>query len=241
MTIGHSEGNSDVDLSSGVRDTAPAKSAESPRRVAITPRLLKSRLVAILRTHAVGQIRPVAETLASCGVSCLELTFTIPGMPARLARLTSQLAADVTLGAGTVTSLEQARAAVEAGAAFLASPMLCHDVLDYAVERRIPYYPGAWTATEVAAAWSAGASAVKLFPASSGGAAHLRQLHEPFEDIAFLPTGGIDAKSALAFLRAGAIGVGVGSRLVGDALNGGDLAALAARAREFVAAVRSEA
>jgi 2-dehydro-3-deoxyphosphogluconate aldolase / (4S)-4-hydroxy-2-oxoglutarate aldolase len=207
-------------------------------RIAITPHLLASRLVGILRARAVRHVLPVVETLASCGLSCLELTFTIPGMPAVLARLASQLPADVTVGAGTVTTLEQAREAIGAGATFLASPMLCPDVLEHAAHRGVPYYPGAWTATEVSAAWRMGASAVKLFPASSGGVAHLRQLREPFREIAFLPTGGVDAASATEYLRAGAIGVGVGGRLIGDALEGGDLAALAARTRELMTAVR---
>jgi 2-dehydro-3-deoxyphosphogluconate aldolase / (4S)-4-hydroxy-2-oxoglutarate aldolase len=216
--------------------SAAAESGQ-PARVAVTPALIASRVFAILRAHAPEHVQPVVETLAETGYSCVELTFTIPDMPAVLRQVASQLAPAVTIGAGTVTTAEQAREAVDAGAVFLASPMLCADVLEYSADVQVPYYPGAWTPTEVAAAWRMGASAVKLFPAGTGGVAHLRHLREPFGEIPFLPSGGVDAESAAGFLKAGAIGVGVGGRLIGDALAGGSLTALAGRARDFMAAL----
>jgi len=219
------------------QELLPRDSGEPPRRVAVTPELAASRVVAVLRAHAAEHVQPVVETLAEAGLTCLELTFTIPGMPSVLARLASHMPSGVTIGAGTVTTMAQARAALDAGAAFLVSPVLCADVLAYALDREVPCYPGAWTPTEVATAWRMGASAVKLFPAGTGGVAHLRHLREPFGDIPFVPTGGVDAASAAAYLEAGAIAVGVGGRLIGDALTGGDLTALAARARQFMAAL----
>lgn len=226
-----------MNLPSRTRDPVPGDSGPPPRRVAVTPDLVTSRVVAILRARAVEHVQPVVETLAETGLTCVELTFTIPGMPSVLQRLASRLPSGVTIGAGTVTTIEQARAARDAGAAFLVSPMLCADVVEYSLDQQVPCYPGAWTPTEVAAAWRSGASAVKLFPAGTGGVAHLRHLREPFADIPFLPTGGVDAASAAAFLQAGAIGVGIGGRLIGDALTGGDLAALAARARQLMTAL----
>jgi 2-dehydro-3-deoxyphosphogluconate aldolase / (4S)-4-hydroxy-2-oxoglutarate aldolase len=207
--------------------------------VAVTPELAASRVVAILRARSAPHVQPVVETLAESGLTCLELTFTIPGMPAVLERLASHGPPGVSIGAGTVTTMGQARAALDAGASFLVSPMLCADVLEYSLDKQVPCYPGAWTPTEVAMAWRMGASAVKLFPAGTGGVAHLRHLREPFGDIPFLPTGGVDAASAAGYLQAGAIAVGVGGRLIGDALTGGDLAALAARARQFMAALHT--
>jgi 2-dehydro-3-deoxyphosphogluconate aldolase / (4S)-4-hydroxy-2-oxoglutarate aldolase len=226
-----------VNVVSAAREPQPGDSGEPPRRIAVTPELAASHVVAILRAHGARHVQPVVETLAESGLTCLELTFTIPGMPSVLARLTSHGPSGVTIGAGTVTTMAQARAARDAGAAFLVSPMLCADVLEYSLDEEVPCYPGAWTPTEVATAWRMGASAVKLFPAGTGGVAHLRHLREPFGDIPFVPTGGVDAASAAAYLEAGAIAVGVGGRLIGDALTGGDLAELAARARQFMTAL----
>ena len=226
-----------MNVVSTAQESLPGDSGEPPRRVAVTPELAASRVVAILRAHAAPHVQPVVETLAESGLTCLELTFTIPGMPSVLERLASHVPSGVTIGAGTVTTIGQARAALDAGASFLVSPMLCTDVLEYALDKQVPCYPGAWTPTEVATAWRGGASAVKLFPAGTGGVAHLRHLREPFADIPFVPTGGVDTASAAAYLEAGAIAVGVGGRLIGDALTGGDLAALAARARQFITAL----
>ena len=86
----------------------------------------------------------------------------------------------------------------------------------------------------VAAALALGAEAVKLFPASAGGPAYLSALRQPFPDVPFVPVGGVGVAEAEAYLAAGAIAVGVGSPLVGDAASGGDLTALAERAARFV-------
>jgi 2-dehydro-3-deoxyphosphogluconate aldolase/(4S)-4-hydroxy-2-oxoglutarate aldolase len=87
------------------------------------------------------------------------------------------------------------------------------------------------------AAHQRGAAAVKLFPASLGGPAYVRALVDPFPDVPLVPVGGVDAAAAAAYLAAGAVAVGVGSPLLGDAATGGDLAALAERARQFRDAV----
>jgi 2-dehydro-3-deoxyphosphogluconate aldolase / (4S)-4-hydroxy-2-oxoglutarate aldolase len=113
-------------------------------------------------------------------------------------------------------------------------------VIRHAADRGIPCYPGAWTPTEVWQAWQAGAAAVKLFPASTGGPAHLRQLRAPLPDIPLVAVGGVGIDEARAYLDAGACAVGVGSPL----LRGADrdptpqeLDALTARARTLLDAV----
>ncbi|HEY0497716.1 MAG TPA: bifunctional 4-hydroxy-2-oxoglutarate aldolase/2-dehydro-3-deoxy-phosphogluconate aldolase, partial [Kutzneria sp.] len=93
---------------------------------------------------------------------------------------------------------------------------------------------GALTPTEIESAVSVGAEAVKLFPASLGGPAYLSALRQPFPDVPFVPVGGVGLAETESYLAAGAIAVGVGSPLVGDAAAGGDLSALAERAARFV-------
>ena len=96
-----------------------------------------------------------------------------------------------------------------------------------AAARDVPYFPGALTPTEILAAWSAGASAVKLFPAASVGPAYLAQIAGPFPDIPIVPTGGVSAETAGDWIRAGAVAVGLGGWLIGD----GDPVGVSQRAR----------
>jgi 2-dehydro-3-deoxyphosphogluconate aldolase/(4S)-4-hydroxy-2-oxoglutarate aldolase len=91
------------------------------------------------------------------------------------------------------------------------------------------------TPTEVHSAMDRGAAAIKLFPASLGGPRYLSALRDPFPGVPFVPVGGVDADAARDYLGRGAVAVGVGSPLVGDAASGGDLAALRERARAYLA------
>lgn len=92
---------------------------------------------------------------------------------------------------------------------------------------------GALTPTEIEAALARGADAIKLFPGSLGGPGYLKALRDPFPEVPFVPVGGVDAQIARDYLDRGALAVGVGSPLVGDAADGGELEQLRARAAEF--------
>jgi 2-dehydro-3-deoxyphosphogluconate aldolase/(4S)-4-hydroxy-2-oxoglutarate aldolase len=193
--------------------------------------------MAILRADQPTEVEAVARTLIEAGITCLELTLTIPGALDLLPRLKAGLPSGIDLGIGTVTTAGQADAAVRAGASFLVCPTVSLGVLEVATTNEVACYPGAWTPTEVLTAWEAGATAVKLFPAASGGPAHLRRLRDPLPDIPLLPTGGVAIDHVEDYLRAGAFAVGLGSPLVGDALGGGDLDALGMRARRALRVV----
>ncbi|MYS75623.1 aldolase, partial [Streptomyces sp. SID5926] len=121
----------------------------------------------------------------------------------------------------------------EAGARWIVTPALTESVAA-SVRVGLPVLAGALTPTEAVAARRAGADAVKLFPASIGGPAYLKALRDPFPDLPLVPVGGVDPTSAEQYLAHGAVAVGVGSPLVGDAAHGGDLDALRERARRFV-------
>jgi 2-dehydro-3-deoxyphosphogluconate aldolase / (4S)-4-hydroxy-2-oxoglutarate aldolase len=136
-----------------------------------------------------------------------------------------------------VTEPDQVDAAAAAGAGFIVAPDTRAGVAARALAHGLAYYPGALTPTEVGAAWDLGAAAVKVFPARQVGPDYLRELHGPFRDIALLPTGGIGIEAAADFIAAGAIAVGVGGPLLGDAHDGGDLRALDERARRLLATV----
>lgn len=210
--------------------------AEEPR-AAITPQLADGGIVAILRAGEQDHLDAVAQTLADAGIRCLELTMTTPGAVAALSDLRRKLGAEVAIGMGSVTTAAQAAQALEAGADFLVSPAVCPDVVAAALGAGVGAYPGALTPTEVLAAWNLGAAAVKLFPASTGGPRHLKDLRGPLPDIPMIPTGGVAIDQIGAYLQAGAVAVGLGGPLLGDALDGGPLDALAGRAAAALAAV----
>ncbi|NJQ00716.1 bifunctional 4-hydroxy-2-oxoglutarate aldolase/2-dehydro-3-deoxy-phosphogluconate aldolase [Streptomyces sp. PLAI1-29] len=198
--------------------------------------MLRTRVVAVLRAGSTEHLLPVAETLVDAGLVCLELTLTTPGAVEALPRLRAALGTAAELGVGSVRSATEARRCLGAGADFVVSPHLRADVLAEARAAGVPVYPGGLTPTELAAAWDAGATAVKLFPASTVGPAHLRACTDPFPGLRVMPTGGIGVDETGTWIRAGALAVGLGGALTGDALAGGDLRALAGRARRALAA-----
>jgi 2-dehydro-3-deoxyphosphogluconate aldolase / (4S)-4-hydroxy-2-oxoglutarate aldolase len=212
-----------------------------PDRLPLPAALLDSRLVAVLRGDDPKRVVEAAAALYDAGVTCLEVTFTTPRAAEAIAELRALLPAAGALGAGTVLDAAQAREAIAAGATFLVSPAPCPDVVAEGVGRGVPVLPGAFTPGEVLAAWRSGASAVKVFPAASGGPRHVRDLRAPFPDIALIPTGGIGLDDAVDYLAAGAVAVGLGSSLTGRLDGTSSAEEVADRARTLVAALRSYA
>jgi 2-dehydro-3-deoxyphosphogluconate aldolase/(4S)-4-hydroxy-2-oxoglutarate aldolase len=207
-------------------------------RPPITPQLVDGKVVVILRTTSPRHLAAVVEALLSEGQKCVEITYGLPDLVPVFTGLRAGLGDDVSLGVGTVTTLRQAQEAVDAGAAFLVSPGTDPEVIEFGCRHGIPCYPGAFTPTEALTAWHAGAAAVKLFPASTGGLRHLAELRGPLPYIPFIPTGGVGLDDVAAYLQAGAVGVGLGKSLIGDALETGNTQTLRARAQHLARAVR---
>lgn len=209
---------------------------------AFTHALRRERLVAIVRGGDPGAALRTVVALAEEGVRLVEVSLTTPGacdVIGRAVREIGKAGTDAVVGAGTVVTREDALRARDAGARWLVTPALGEGV-EQAVALGVPVLAGALTPTEAVAAMRTGASAVKLFPASLGGPGYLRALRDPLPDVPFVPVGGVDAGAAREYLAAGAVAVGVGSTLVGDAPGGGDPAALRERARAFLAVCRTE-
>jgi 2-dehydro-3-deoxyphosphogluconate aldolase/(4S)-4-hydroxy-2-oxoglutarate aldolase len=201
--------------------------------------LLQTRLMAILRAPDAATLLPMARVLAEAGIRSLEVTMTGRGALDVVGRLRTELPAAVSVGAGSVVTGDQAREAVDRGADFLVSPSTDADVIEIAVAAGRAVYPGAWTATEVVRAWQLGATAVKIFPASSGGPEHLRQLAAPLPGIPLMAVGGVTVDNAADFLAAGAVAVGIGSALLhGIDLDARGAEALTLRVHDLLEALR---
>jgi 2-dehydro-3-deoxyphosphogluconate aldolase/(4S)-4-hydroxy-2-oxoglutarate aldolase len=189
------------------------------RHAPVAELIRRKRLIAILRrVQPRDRLLELVELLAADGVRVFEVTFDSPAagdeMVAVQDRLAASGVADSVVGAGTILSLERLEAAVGRGAAFLVAPTLDLGIVDRAIELKVPVIPGAYSPTEIVSAWRAGATFVKVFPASSLGPRHVRELRAPLPEIELIATGGVDAANASAFLAAGCVAVGVGGALV---------------------------
>jgi 2-dehydro-3-deoxyphosphogluconate aldolase/(4S)-4-hydroxy-2-oxoglutarate aldolase len=191
----------------------------------------EQRVIAIARGLTPETATPLAEALSRGGVGVLEVTVEGEGGIPALAELRGS---DLLVGAGTVTSLGLAAAALEAGAGFLVSPHLDDRLIRWCHEAGVPFIPGAFTPTEIHSAWEAGASAVKIFPASIGGPELVSAVKGPLPQVDLIPTGGIEGDNAAAYLEAGAVAVGVGGWLTGHS----DMAMVAERAARLADSAR---
>lgn len=198
------------------------------------PRGLAKGVVAIARRVTAENAPLVAGALAEGGVLAFEITLNEPVDAAlRAIESVANRVSGLDVGAGTVLSIEAAHLALDAGATFLVMPHADPELVAWAAARGVPTLPGAFTPTEVLVAWRAGAAAVKLFPASVAGPAFVRECKGPFPHIPLVPSGGVTVETAGDFIRAGAVAVGVGGWLIGDAQPAG----VTARARQLVDAV----
>ncbi len=177
-------------------------------------RVFDHPIVAVIRAPDGSLLIDVAEALLAGGVEVLEVTFTVPKAHRVLEQVADKLGDKVLLGAGTVLDPETARTALLAGAKFVVSPTVNVDVIKLCQRYDAAVMPGAFTPTEIVTAWEAGADIVKIFPSDFVGPAYLKAIHGPLPQIRLMPTGGVNLTTAVEFLKAGAVALGVGGSLV---------------------------
>ncbi|BDG72776.1 bifunctional 4-hydroxy-2-oxoglutarate aldolase/2-dehydro-3-deoxy-phosphogluconate aldolase [Roseomonas fluvialis] len=183
----------------------------------LIPRLRQARIIPVVRASTAARAATAVAWLQEAGITIFEITMTVPEAPA----LIRALAADPALlvGAGTVPDATTAQACLDAGARFIVAPWVDPALAAPCRDAGACLMLGALTPTEVRAALHAGADVVKIFPAgSAGGPAHIKALRAVFPDVAFCPTGGVDARNAPDYLVAGAAFVGIGGKLVDESL-----------------------
>ena len=202
-------------------------------------RILESGVVAVIRAPSGELLADVAESLLAGGVEVMEVTFTVPRALEVLEKVADRLGDRILLGAGTVLDSETARAALLAGAEFVVSPTVNLEVIRLCRRYAKPVLPGAFTPTEVLAAWEAGADIVKIFPSDVTGPAYIKALRGPLPQVRMMPTGGVNLDTAADFLRSGACALGVGGSLVEPkSIAAGDMNRIESLARQYVQIVR---
>lgn len=195
--------------------------------------LTADRALAVVRAPRIDDPGALCRALAAGGIRVVEFTFTTPDVEAVIAAAAAD-PGGVVVGAGTVTDARTAEAAIAAGARFLVTPGISEGAAAVARKAGVPIMLGALTPTEVMRAVELGSAAVKIFPASTVGPAHLKDLRGPFPTVPFVPSGGLHADNAGAWMAAGALAVTAGSSVVGAAdIESGAWEAVTERARAF--------
>ena len=198
-------------------------------------------IVPVVRAATVEDATRAVEAICAGGIPILEITMTVPNATSVIRHVVREHGNSALIGAGTVTTGEQAEQCIRAGAEFLVSPGMSTHVLAVAQACAKLAIPGALTPTELMHAQDNGAKLIKIFPCGNvGGAKYLQSLRGPFPNVALIPTGGVSASNATDYIAAGAFALGVGGDLINAAaLREGNLAKITRAARELVEAVRA--
>lgn len=198
--------------------------------------LSQRKVLAIIRADGPDRALECIRTLVTAGITALEVSLTTPGGAEAISKARSEFDSSVLIGAGTVVTAAQADEVADAGAGFIVTPAITRGA-KRSVELGLPLLCGALTPTEVITALDLGALAVKIFPAKLHGPGYFRELRAPLPDAPLIAVGGVDVTTAPEYLAAGALAVGLGSPLLGNAGSGGPQPDLAHRAAAFLEAV----
>lgn len=180
----------------------------------------QEQLIAVLRAESSDDGIWVAERLLNEGIPCLEVTQTVPDAPGVIARLYEKFS-EALIGAGSIVTLDEMKAVVEAGARFVVSPVMNEELIRYGRKKEVLTIVGAATPTEIFKAYEAGAHAVKVFPVNLlGGVDYIKAIQAPLASLnmPLIPTGGISTDNFVSYLKQGVWAVGLGSGLVSNAI-----------------------
>jgi 2-dehydro-3-deoxyphosphogluconate aldolase/(4S)-4-hydroxy-2-oxoglutarate aldolase len=176
-------------------------------------RILEHKIVAIIRGVDPDDVWSIAQALREGGIHVMEITLNSRGALQVIELLVRKMKDEMLVGAGTVLDAASAKAAIASGARFIISPNLDPATIEFTRQQGAVSIPGAFTPTEILAAWQSGGEIVKLFPASIGPD-YLKDIRGPFPQIPLMPTGSVSIGNIASFQRAGAAAFGIGSALV---------------------------
>ncbi len=174
------------------------------------------KIIAVIRAEVEKEIfYEAVRALYAGGIKCIEITMTSPNAIEIIEALSREWRGkDLLIGVGTVLDPPTCRLAILAGAKFVVTPAYLPEVIETARRYGITSMCGGFTPTELIKAWETGADFVKLFPASLGGPEYIKAILGPLPHLQLVPTGGINNENAIEFLKAGAVALGIGGKLV---------------------------
>jgi len=192
------------------------------------------QLVVVIRTDTPDQAYEAAKACIAGGVKLVEITFSVPHAHEVIKKICGT--EGVTVGAGTVLTMDEARLAVNAGAGYVVSPHLDEEIVKFVKREGLVSIPGAATPTEILKAHKAGADIVKLFPfVEMGGLNFLKTIRGPLPFIKYMPSGGVTLDNFGEYLDARVSGIIVGSAIIKRGLvEAGNWQAITELAAKFV-------
>jgi 2-dehydro-3-deoxyphosphogluconate aldolase/(4S)-4-hydroxy-2-oxoglutarate aldolase len=201
-------------------------------------------LVAIVRVRRPELTLPLAKALVAGGIRAVELTMSIPNALEAVRTIDRELGDKILLGVGTVIDDDTCRAAIDAGAKYVISPITRPSLVAAAHALDRPVMLGAYTPTEAQAAHEAGSDFVKIFPADTLGPSYIKSLLAPLPHLKIVPTGGVNLDTMEAYLAAGSAALGTGSALLKKEIiageNWGELERLAKRFADRMAGLKAK-
>ncbi len=209
-------------------------------KVEVLEKVKELGLLAVIRGPSPELTIKMVEALIAGGVLGIEITYSTPNAEEVVRSLSQKFGDSILLGMGTLTKIEQAQCAKEAGANFLVSPICEENLVKSMVASGLLTMAGAFTPTEVFQAYSLGTDVVKIFPGSLGGPTYVKALKGPFPYIPMMPTGGVNAANMAEWFATGVVAVGAGSELCPPQLaRDGKFDEISKRASEFVQVVKA--
>jgi len=203
-------------------------------------RIEEAGVIAVLRGVEPETVEDVARAVVDGGVTALEVTADSGDAMDMIETLNETVGDEALVGVGTVLDSETTKAALDAGAEFVVCPTFDEGVVETCNRYGVPVAPGVFTPTEAQRAYEAGADVVKVFPAKSGGPAHVSALKGPLGHLNIVPTGGVGPDNAGEYIGAGAMAVGAGGSILDhDAVAAGDFEQITENAAALVAAVEN--
>lgn len=182
--------------------------------------ILDNKIIIVVRGVEKENLIPLTQAMYDGGIRLLELTYDATGKvsdqetAANIKMLSERFKGKMYIGAGTVLKKEQALLTKENGGTFIISPDTNEEIIKYTKEIGLVSIPGALTPTEIQKAHKAGADFVKLFPITNMGSSYVKAVSAPLSHVKLLAVGGVDASNIAEFMKAGAVGVGLGSNIV---------------------------
>ena len=193
-------------------------------------------VVAVVRGNSKEQAIKIADACIAGGVTCIELTYTVPGARAIIEALVEKYAdnKEVVIGAGSVLDPETCKGAIEAGAKFIVAPSFNENVAKLANRYQIPYVPGTQTIKEIVTAMEYGSDVIKVFPGDILGPRFVKDVKGPLPYANLMPSGGVDIDNIKDWVKAGVVAVSAGSSLTAGAKKG-DYNLVTETAKKFIA------
>ena len=192
-------------------------------------------IVPVIKIEDIEKAVPLAKALVDGGIPVAEVTFRAARADEAIAKIVAEVP-EMLAGAGTVLTVEQAEAAIKAGAKFIVSPGFNPKVVAYCIEKGIPVTPGTSNPSDMEMAMEMGLDVVKFFPAeAAGGIAYLKAITGPYGNLKIMPTGGISAKNMNDYLALkNVLAVGGSWMVKADMIEAGDFAGITALCKEAV-------